>query len=150
MREGVMDDIDKRIKSVLVARIRAGDDLSAPEMASALRQYNDPLLDYVAGRLNGTIKRKRGPKKDHSSARINESYLLWQEVRRCQRDYEQSCKMRGVNPSYAREVACERVAERTGIPKDTVDKRTRSREVAPNVFYFSGIYVIDSGRSTKP
>jgi hypothetical protein len=156
MRRSVINDYDKFIDSdkfindVLVARIREGDGLTDTELANALRRYKDPLLDYAAGRLDSTIKRKRQPKKDYSSARTKEDYFLWQKVRRCQSAYKRLCKMRGIKPSYAREVACEHVAKRTSIPKDTVDKRTRSREVAPNVFYFSGIYVIDSGRSTKP
>jgi len=139
-----MDGIDKHINDFLVERIRKGDGLTNTELANALRRYNDPLLDYAAGRLDGTIKRKRGPKKDQSSARTTETYLLWQRVRRYQRVYERFCRMRSITPSYAREVACERVAARTRIPKDTVDKRTRSEEVAPNIFYVSGIYIICS------
>jgi hypothetical protein len=130
-----MDDLDKRKNNFLVGRIRAGDDPSFAELARALRRYKDPLLDYVAGLLDGKTKRKRGPKKDRSTIRAGETYRLWLMVRRCQRAYERLCRRRRIKPSYAREVACERVAERTGIPKDTIDKRTRPNKVGPNIVY---------------
>lgn len=132
-----MDDIDifKHRHDFLVSRIQAGDDLGPAELAPVLRLYKDPLLDYVAGWLDGKIKRRRGPKKDRSAKRAQETYRLCLKVERYQREYEREYREKGIKKADPRQDACARVAEETGIPADTIDKRTRAIKIEDGIVY---------------
>lgn len=132
-----MDDTDifKHRHDFLVSRIQAGEELSPTELAPVLRLYKDPLLDYVASWLEGKIKRRRGPKKDRSAKRAEETYLLFLMVERYQREYEQEYREKGIKKANPRQDALARVAEETGIPADTVDKRTRAIKIERDIVY---------------
>jgi hypothetical protein len=108
-------------------RIRSNNPPSPLEMAKLLGRCNDPVLTYVAGLLDGTIKQKAGRKRNLSPERLEENYILWEKVNRCQAAYERWCKKRHINPVDSRGAALECVGRRYGIPKDTLDKRTRSK-----------------------
>ncbi len=110
-------------------------------LAGWLRDYDQPIPEdirqYIAGRLDGTIKvpRTRGrPVKDKIEARLSAHHWrrLWlsNRVQRWHRVLEHPRYAREWKRKHGRELpasdayraALDRVAEETGVPPDTLDK----------------------------
>jgi hypothetical protein len=101
--------------------IAAGENPAPEDIAEVLRGSEEripkELREYIAGLLDGTVKRKRGPRNNTLRA-ITDAYIRDHCVRRVQRLAER-LKRRGVPHAYTE--AKEHVAEKTGIPVDTLD-----------------------------
>jgi len=115
--------------ALIAQQIENGEDPDLNELATALRRGDDGvprvMREYLAGLLDGSIQRKRGRKKDLSPRRRMEDMRLKYMVARYEANYLLSWQAQGIKPTYARDAALERLSEETGIPKDTLDKRTR-------------------------
>ncbi len=102
-------------------KITNGDPPRPETIAKKLVDDTDPIPEvvrrYVAGLLVGKVKQKRGPRKDTLRHRL-EAHFRAYAVRRVERLAER-LKRRGVPHAYTE--AKEHVAEKTGIPVDTLD-----------------------------
>ena len=106
-------------------QLKRGGDPEIFEIALALRGSQEiphEVRCYIAGLLDGTIKRKRGPKADKSTKRmLRDSFVRarvnhWKEV--CKR--AQRCGIKTPGGAYL--VAREKVSNESGIPESTIDK----------------------------
>ena len=106
-------------------QLKRGEDPEISEIALALRGSQEiphEVRCYIAGLLDGTIKRKRGPKADKSAGKVLRDSIVrarvnhWIEV--CKR-----ARRRGIKtPGGAHLVAREKVSNETGIPESTIGK----------------------------
>ena len=106
-------------------QLKRGENPDLSEIATALRGSQEIPHDvrcYIAGLLDGTIKRKRGPKVDKSASKRLRDFALrsqvyyWIEV--CKR--AERCDI--TTPGGPYRTARQKVSEKTGISEDTLDK----------------------------
>ena len=106
-------------------QLKRGEDPEISEIALALRGSQEIPHDvrcYIAGLLDRTIKRKRGPKADKSARKVLRDSIVrarvnhWIEV--CKR--AQRCGIKTPGGAYL--VAREKVSNETGTPESTIDK----------------------------
>lgn len=114
-------------------RVRKGEFPSDAELAKALRDdtrgkpFAPEVREYLAGRLDGTIKRPRGrPRPANEYERWEPAYNLAFQVRALQAAYKLSGKTR------PRERAIEDVARAVGRSTDTIRSRIKSLNKAPS------------------
>jgi hypothetical protein len=113
-------------------RVRKGEFPSDAELATALREdtrgkpFAPEVREYLAGRLDGTIKRPRGrPRPANEYERWDPAYNLAFHVRALQASYKLGGKTR------PRERAIEDVARAIGRSTDTIRSRIKSLNKAP-------------------
>ena len=106
-------------------QLKRGEDPKKSEIALALRGSQEIPHDvrcYIAGLLDRTIKRKRGPKADKSARKVLRDSIVrarvnhWIEV--CKR--AQRCGIKMTGGAYV--VAREKVSNNFDIPESTIDK----------------------------
>ena len=104
-------------------QLKRGEDPEISDIALALRGSQEIPHDvrcYIAGLLDGTIKRKRGRKAPSVERKlrdwaVREEVRLWIEV-------SKRAKRCGITtPGGAYRTAIEKVSKETGIPEDTID-----------------------------
>ena len=76
---------------------------------------------YIAGLLDGTIKRKRGAKTDKSDRKKLRDWRVGEEVRYWMKVCKRAQRRRIKTPGGPYLVAREKVSNKTGIPESTID-----------------------------